>query len=126
MSSAAVRYSEHACFARNNHRSASAGDAIARSAVTFPRGSGKKPQYRCGNNSERSFRANEYLFQVVTCIVLAQSSQAAPDSAIRQNNFEAGDEIPCVAVTKDVDAAGIRRDVAADLTTADRAEVEWK
>ena len=84
----------------------------------------KQAQHRRGDDAERSFRAHEQVLQRIAGIVLAQPSQAVPDLAVRQHRFEPQHQVAHVAVAQHRDAAGIGRDVAADLARALRADAE--
>ena len=69
-------------------------------------------------------RADEELLQVVAGIVLAQAAQPVPHRAVRQHHFEPERQIARVAVAQHGDAAGIGREIAADLAAALGAEAQ--
>ena len=78
----------------------------------------KELDHRGGNDAERAFGADEQLFEVVTGIVLAQAAQAVPDFARGQHDLQTERQFTSVAVTQHLYAAGIGRQIAADLATA--------
>src|SRR5687768_348291 len=78
----------------------------------------------CSDNAQRSFGADEQIAQIVTGIVLAQSAQPFHDLAVGQYDFKAQDEISSHAVTQNGSAAGIGRKIAAQLTSAFRAQAQ--
>ena len=77
-----------------------------------------EPQHRGGDDAERAFGAEEQLLQVVAGVVLAQPAQAVPDAAVGQHHLETEHLLARGAVAQDVDAAGVGREVAADLAAA--------
>ena len=77
-----------------------------------------EPEHGGGNDAERSFRADKQLLEVVTGIVLAQSAQPVPDAPVGQHDFQAEDLVARGAVAQHIDAAGVGREVAADLAAA--------
>jgi hypothetical protein len=79
---------------------------------------GKELQHRGGDDAQRSFGADEQVLQVVAGVVLAQAAQAIPDLAAGQHHFQAQGQFARVAVAQDLHAAGIGRQIAADLATA--------
>ena len=79
---------------------------------------------RGGDDPERAFAADEELLQIVAGIVLAQAAQPVPDPPVRQHDFEAQGQLARVAVAQYRDAAGIGRQIAADLAAALGAEAE--
>src|SRR5260370_526503 len=60
--------------------------------------------------------AEEYLFHIVAGIVLAQAAKAVPTPAVGQHHLEAQCQLAGFAVAQDRDAAGVGRQIAADLT----------
>ena len=62
----------------------------------------------------------------VARVVLAQAGEAVDDAAVGEDDFEAEDEIACHAVVHGIQAAGVGRQVAADLAAAGRAERKGK
>src|SRR5665213_2693548 len=81
---------------------------------------------RGGDDAERTFAADEEVLQIVARVVLAQAAQPVPGPAIGQHRLDAERQLPHVAIAQDVDAAGIGREVAADLARAFGAEAERK
>ncbi len=79
-------------------------------------------QHRAGDDAERAFRADEHLLQVIAGGILAQARHAVPDPPVRQHDLEAERELARRAVFQHVHAAGIGREVAADLAAAFRRE----
>ena len=72
-------------------------------------------QHRGGDDAERPFAGQEQLAQRVAGVVLAQPAQAVPDRAVGQHHLEAEHLFASVAVAQHVGAAGVGREVAADL-----------
>ena len=87
---------------------------------------GRRPQlqHRLGDDAERAFGAHEQVLEVVAGIVLLERAQAVPDVAVGQHDLEAHHEVARVAVAQHLHAAGIGREIAADLAGALRAEAE--
>ncbi len=91
-----------------------------------PRRAGKEFARGCRDDSQRAFRADEQIAQVVTRVVLAQRLETVEHPAVGQHDFETEHEVAHHAVAQDGGAAGIRRQVAAELTRAFRAEAHRK
>ena len=87
-----------------------------------PRGPREQFARRGGDDAERAFRADEQIAQVVAGVVLAQRLEAIEHAAVGQHDFEAEHEVAHHAVAQDRGAAGVRRQVAAELAGAFRAE----
>ena len=84
----------------------------------------KQAQHRAGNDAQRTLRADEQLFHIVAGIVLHHPVHGGHDRAVCQYCFQPQHEVAHHAVTQNVDAAGIGRNIAADGATATCAEVE--
>ena len=84
----------------------------------------KQFQDSAGNDAQRAFRADEPLLQVIAGVVLAQAAQPVPEAPVGQRDLEAEHQLAHVAVAQHADAAGIGRDVAADLAGALGAQRE--
>ncbi len=84
----------------------------------------KELQGRGGDDPERAFAANKKLLQIVAGIVLAQAAQPVPDPPVREHDLEAQGQLARIAVAQYRDAAGIGRQIAADLAAALGAEAE--
>ena len=82
----------------------------------------KQAEHRGRNDAQRALRTDEHLFHIVAGIVLAQSAQTVPDAAVWQHHLEPHDQRSCIAIAQHLNAAGVGRDVAADLTGAFSAE----
>ena len=85
---------------------------------------GKEPQHRARDDAEGAFRANEEVAQRVAGVVLAQVSHTVPDATVGEHHLEAEHEVAGVAVAQHLRAAGIGREIAADLRRALRPERE--
>src|SRR6202011_5219976 len=83
-------------------------------------------QGRGSNDPERALAADEELLQIVAGIVLAQAAQPVPDPPVREHDLEAQSQLARIAVAQYRDAAGIGRQIAADLAAALAAEAERK
>ena len=79
---------------------------------------------RAGDDAERAFGADEEMLQVEAGVVLAQAVQAVPDPAVGEHHFEAEHVLARIAVAQHAGAAGVGRDVAADLARAFGAEAD--
>ena len=62
-----------------------------------------REQFQTGsrNDAKSTFSSDEQVFQIIAGIVLAQSGQAVPDPAIRQNGFQSEAQIAGRAVAQD-------------------------
>ena len=74
------------------------------------------------HDAERPFSADEKVTQVVPGVVLAQARQAIDHAAVCQHDLEDEHEITHDAITYRRQAAGIGRQVTADLATAFRSQ----
>ena len=79
---------------------------------------------RCGNDAQRTLRANKQLFEIIPGIVLPKAVQIGQQIASRHHGLKAQHLISCVAVTQNVYTACIGREVAADLATAFRRQTK--
>ncbi len=84
---------------------------------------GVQPECQLGDDSQRSFRSDEEVLQVVPGIVLDQGAKPVPDPSIRQHNFHSEHLVACRAISKDVQTATICGDRAADGGSAACAPV---
>ena len=87
---------------------------------------GEQLQRRGGDDAQCSFRSDQQLFQIVAGVVLAQLAQAGEQRPIRQHRLQPQTQIARIAEAQHVDAAGIGREVAADLASALRRQAERK
>ena len=87
-------------------------------------GSGNSFRARGGDDAERALGADEQGFHVVAGVVLAQALQARQHPAVGQHHFEAQHQVAHHAVAQDRRAAGIGREVAADLRGALRSQAQ--
>ncbi len=83
-------------------------------------------QGRRGEDAERALAADEELLQIVAGVVLAQPSEPVPNPAVGQHHLDPQGQLAGIAVAQDRDAAGVGREVAADLAAALGAEAERK
>ena len=72
-------------------------------------------QRRRRDDRQRPFAADEEIAQVVAGVVLAQARKAVPDAAFGSDGLEAEAQLARVAVAQHLRAAGVGREVAADL-----------
>ena len=84
------------------------------------RGAGQRHQleHGGGDDAQRAFGAYEQLLEVIAGVVLAQSAQRRVDAAIGQHGFDAQRQVAHVAVAQHRGAAGVGREIAADLARA--------
>ena len=87
---------------------------------------GEQPQRSGGDDSERAFRADEQVFDVVAGVVLAQLAQRVDDPPVGQDRLDAGHEVARIAVGDHRHAAGVGRHVAADGAGSFRGERQRK
>ena len=81
-------------------------------------------QGRGGNDPERAFAADKELLQIVAGVVLAQPAQTVPDPPVGQHDLEPQRQLAGIAVAQHRDAAGIGRQIAADLAAALGSEAQ--
>src|SRR5213076_662806 len=79
---------------------------------------------RGGDHPERALRAEKQRLDVVAGIVLAQRREALEDAPPGQHHLEPEHQVAHHAVAQHVHAAGIGREIAADLTAALRAQAQ--
>src|SRR5712671_7345261 len=77
---------------------------------------GKELNRRGSDDAEGALAADEELLQIVAGIVLAQAAKAVPNPSVGQHHLEAQCQLAGFAVAQDRDAAGVGRQIAADLT----------
>jgi alpha/beta hydrolase family protein len=77
---------------------------------------GKELHRRGSDDAEGALAADEELLQIVAGIVLAQAAKAVPNPSVGQHHLEAQCQLAGIAVAQDRDAAGVGRQIAADLT----------
>ena len=107
---------------RDSSATAACGSGTPTKAVSCPRGTGEEFAGGCGDDAERAFRADEQIAQVVARVVLAQRLETFEHAAVGQHDFESEHEVAHHAVAQDRGAAGVGRQVAAELARAFRAE----
>ena len=78
----------------------------------------KQAQACCRDDSQRPLTADEHLLEIVARRVLAQRSQGVQNSAIGEYDFKAQHQGARRSIPADINAAGIGRDIAANLATA--------
>ena len=83
--------------------------------INFIRRQGLQLQCYLRNNTQRAFAANNKLLHAVACAALFQRRAQVNNVAVRRNNLHSVDLIARYAVAHSLDAAGICRQVAADL-----------
>ena len=76
------------------------------------------------DEAQRALGADEQLLQVVAGVVLAQGAQPVEDPPVRQHDLEAEDQFAGRSVAEHVRAAGIGREVAAELAAALGSEAQ--
>ena len=86
----------------------------------------KQLDRRRGDDAERALAADEQLLQIVAGVVLAQRPQPVPDAPVGQHHLDAQGQFAGVAVAQDGDAAGVGREIPADLAAALGAEAQRK
>ena len=86
----------------------------------------KQLDRRRGDDAERALAADEQLLQIVAGVVLAQPAQPVPDPPVGQYHLDPQGQLAGVAVAQHGDAAGIGRQIAADLAAALGAEAQRK
>ena len=113
---------------RSRDSSATAACGSATRDECSHRRCGPREQFarRRGDDAERAFRADEQIAQVVAGVVLAQRLEAIEHAAVGQHDFEAEHEVAHHAVAQDRGAAGVGRQIAAELAGAFRAEAHRK
>ncbi|KPX73602.1 Uncharacterized protein ALO35_00684 [Pseudomonas amygdali pv. lachrymans] len=89
-------------------------------------GQRKKLQRRSGDDTQRAFAANEQIPQVITGIVLAQTTQAIPYFALGGNHLKPQRQLAHVAVAQHRIASCVGAQVAPDSATALRAQAQRK
>ncbi len=83
-------------------------------------------EHRGGDDAQRSFGADEQVFQVVAGVVLAQAPQRRVDAPIGQHRLDAEHQVPHIAVAQHRGTAGIGRQIAPDLARAFGADAQRK
>src|SRR6516164_6519835 len=85
---------------------------------------GKELDRRGGDDAEGALTTDKELLQIVTGIVLAQCPQPVPDPPVGQYDLEAQGQLAGIAIAQHRDAAGVGREIAADLAASLRAEAQ--
>src|SRR6516164_4758622 len=85
---------------------------------------GKELDRRGGDDAQGALTADKELLQIVTGIVLAQRPQPVPDAPVRQYDLEAQSQLAGVAIAQHRDAAGVSRQIAADLAAPLRTKAQ--
>ncbi len=83
-------------------------------------------EHHAGDDSERAFRADEELAQVVAGVVLDHLAKRVDDRAVGEHGFDSQHQIARHTETQHPIAARVGRDVTADLAGATPAEIEGK
>ena len=83
---------------------------------------GKELEHGGGDDSQCPLGAHEEVLEVVAGVVLPQRLEPVPDAPVGQHDFQAEHEVARIAVAKHADAAGVGRQVAADLAAALRGK----
>ena len=104
--------------------SACSGEEMPTSAVALSFGRGKELEAGGRDDAERAFGTDEQGFQVVAGVVLAQAAQAGEHPAVRQHHLQTEHQIAHHAVAQHRGAAGVGRQIAADLRRALRTEAQ--
>jgi len=123
ISSNAVNWSAVAARARPKRPITSSTLLSPRKAVSTSR-LGKELHRRGSDDAEGALAADEELLQIVAGIVLAQAAKAVPNPSVGQHHLEAQCQLAGFAVAQDRDAAGVGRQIAADLTAPLGPEAE--
>ena len=84
----------------------------------------REPHLRFDDETERAFGADEQMTQVVAGRVLHETVIQVEHRAGAGDHFQSGDPVARETVADHADAAGVRRDVAADLARTGRREVD--
>ena len=109
---------------RPSSATAAAGDSTRDPRGLARRRLGEQAQHRGRDDAQRAFGADEELLHVVAGVVLAQAPQPVPDAPVRQHHLEAQHQVAHGAVAQHLHAAGVGRDVAANLAGALGAEAQ--
>ena len=86
----------------------------------------KQLQARGRDHAERAFGADEQVVEVVAGVVLAQARESVEHLPVGQHDLETEHEFARHAVAQRIQAAGVGREVAADLAAALGAERQRK
>jgi len=86
-----------------------------RQHIDFIRRQGLQLQRYLRNDTQRTLTANNKLLHAVACAALFQRRAQVNNVAVGRNNLHSVDLIARYAVAHSLDAAGVRRHVAADL-----------
>ena len=85
---------------------------------------GEELDRRGGDDAECALAADKELLQIVAGVVLAQPPQPVPDPPVGQYDLEAQGQLAGIAVAQYGDAAGVGRQIAADLAAPFGAEAQ--
>jgi hypothetical protein len=77
-----------------------------------------------GDDAKGALAADEKLLKVVAGVVLAKTPQPVPDLSVGQYDLETQGQLAGIAIAQHRDAAGIGRQIAADLAAALGTEAE--
>ena len=83
-----------------------------------------QPQHRAGDHAQRALGADEELLEVVAGVVLQHGAQHRQHAAVGQHHLEAQRLLAHHAELQHAVAAGVGRQVAADLAGAARTQVD--
>ena len=81
---------------------------------------------RRGDDAERPLGADEKVLEVVVGVVLAERPEAVPYLAGSEHHLDAEHQLARIAISEDRRAAGIGREIAADLAGTLRSERQRK
>ena len=84
----------------------------------------EQPQHGRRDDADGALAADEQLLHVEAGIVLAQAAQTVPDAPVGQHHLQPQHEVAGIAVAQHLGAAGIGREVAADLAGAFRPQAQ--
>ena len=73
---------------------------------------------RGGDDAQRAFATNKQISQVVAGVVFTQTTQAVPDFAFSRDDLKAQCQLARVAVTQNLRATRVRRQIATDRAAA--------
>ena len=77
-----------------------------------------------GDDAKGALAADEKLLKVVAGVVLAKTPQPVPDLSVGQYDLETQGQLAGIAIAQHRDAAGVGREIAADLAASLRAEAQ--
>ncbi len=81
-------------------------------------------QYRPRHDAQRSFAADEELFEIIAGVILLHGIERGDDRPVSQHSFESDDQFPHHAISQHPVSARVGRYIAADSAGASSANVE--